>query len=384
MSLGSEATVGARVSQHISSKYPTDIITLAGGGIENARHIFDTGCKFDDLNDVSWGPLLKFEMRQRSLTKGRFLLDYDVVHRVTPSGWKNSLLQPLDGQRVVVGPILLSKAPPASFDPIFRPRSLNRTSARISTRRLVGSIARRYLERHDTKLLDRADLIICGSKTTASLLTPQQQKRSLTLPYSGIEHEYFVPGSAVRSDSTLRLLFVGRLVPYKGLELLLRAVAHLRRHVNVKLLIVGSGNRETVGYFRRVATALETTNEVDFVGHVGRAELLGIYQAADLFCMPSIETYGLSILEAMSCGCVPVVADWNGPGEIVESDYGVKVALSDPEQFVIDYAERIVGMMDSPDMRKEMASRARETVVARHSWDKLLMVIGEAYRELLL
>jgi spore coat protein SA len=173
-------------------------------------------------------------------------------------------------------------------------------------------------------------------------------------------------------------------VPYKGLELLLRAVAHLRRHVNVKLLIVGSGNRETVGYFRRVATALETTSEVDFVGHVGRAELLGIYQAADLFCMPSIETYGLSILEAMSCGCVPVVADWNGPGEIVESEYGVKVALSDPEQFVIDYAERIVGMMDSPDMRKEMASRARETVIARHSWDKLLMVIGEAYRELLL
>ncbi len=380
---GSEATVGARVAQAIASQYPTDIITLASGGVANARRVFNLPCAFDDPNDVSWSPLLRFERLQRRLATPERLRGYEVVHRVTPSGWKNSLLRPLSSQRVVVGPILLSNPPPASFDPIFRPQVFNRPLDRLTPRRFLASIARRYLERNDSRLLDRADLIFCGSRVTRERLSQRQQKRCVVVPYAGVEHQRFVPPKGRQRDKALRLLFAGRLVPYKGLELLLRAIAILKKRIAVKLFVVGSSNPRTEAFFVQIASDLGLANEVEFVGRVTRDRLIDFYQSCDLFCMPSIETYGLAILEAMSCGCVPVVADFNGPGEIVDTDVGVKVPLKDPESFIGEYADAIESLVDDAGLMNRFRLRSREVAVTRHDWNAVLSPIREAYERVL-
>jgi glycosyltransferase involved in cell wall biosynthesis len=383
MDAGSEATVGARVAQAIASQYPTDIITLASGGVDNARKIFNLRCTFDDPNDVSWFPLLRFEHLQRRLATPEHLRGYEVVHRVTPSGWKNSLLRPLSSQRVFVGPILLSNPPPPSFDPIFRPHCFNLPLDRLAPGRALASIARRYLERNDSGLLDRADLIFCGSRVTRERLTQGQQDRSVVIPYAGVEHQHFVPPKARQRDKALRLLFAGRLVPYKGLELLLRAVAVLRKRIAVKLFVVGSSNPRTEGFFVKIASDLGLASDVEFVGKVARDRLINFYQRCDLFCMPSIETYGLAILEAMSCGCVPVVADFNGPGEIVESDYGVKIPLETPGQFVAEYAETLLCLSENFNSVRDMSERSREVIERRHDWHSLRKKILACYTDFL-
>jgi glycosyltransferase involved in cell wall biosynthesis len=380
---GSEATVGARVAQAIASQYPTDIITLASGGVASGREVFNLPCTFDDPNDVSWSPLLRFERLQRRLATPEWLRGYDVVHRVTPSGWKNSLLRPLSSQRVFVGPILLSNPPPASFDPIFRPQAFNRPLDRLTPRRFLASIARRYLEKNDSRLLDRADLIFCGSRVTRERLTQGQQDRSVVIPYAAVDHHRFVPPKERQRDKTLRLLFAGRLVPYKGLDLLLRAVAVLKKRLAVKLFVVGSSNPRTEGFFVQIASDLGLANEVEFVGKVTRDRLIDFYQSCDLFCMPSIETYGLAILEAMSCGCVPVVADFNGPGEIVDSDFGVKVPLTDPESFVAGYADEVASLAQDSDRMNLLSLRCREVAIERHDWNAVLKPICDAYERLL-
>lgn len=383
MDAGSEATVGARVAQAVASHYPTDIITLASGGVPNARRVFNLRCSFDDPNDVSWLPLLRFERLQRRLATPVLLRGYDVFHRVTPSGWKNSLIRPLASQRVIVGPILLANVPPASFDLIFRPSSFNRAFDRLTPRRVLASIARRYLERNDSRLLDRADLIFCGSRVTRERLGQRQQDRSVVVPYAGVEHERFVPPKGRQREKGLRLLFAGRLVPYKGLELLLRAVARLRQHLTVKLFVVGSSNPKTECFFRQIASDLGLADGAEFVGKVTRDRLIDFYQSCDLFCMPSIETYGLAILEAMSCGCVPVVADFNGPGEIVDSDFGVKVPLTDPESFVVKYADEIAALSQDAERMSRLSQRCREVAVERHDWKAILAPICDAYERLL-
>jgi glycosyltransferase involved in cell wall biosynthesis len=380
---GSEATVGARVAWSLAARYPTDVITLAGGGVSNARRVVTLDCHFDDLNDVSWTPLLRFERLQRKRLTSEFLKGYEVVHRVTPSGWKNTLLAPLPSQRVVVGPILLSNPPPASFAPIFRPSRLNRLIDRLTPRRFLASIARRYLERNDSRLLDRADLIFCGSRVTYERLSRGQQDRSVVVPYAGVEHQRFVPPKERQREKALRLLFAGRLVPYKGLELLLRAVGQLKRRISVKLSVVGGGNPETERFFKDIAAGLGLRDEVEFVGKVTRDRLIDFYQRSDLFCMPSVETYGLAILEAMSCGCVPVVADFNGPGEIVDTDFGVKVPLTDPESFIGEYADAIESLGNDPEFINRFRLRSREVAVTRHDWNAVLSPIRDAYERLL-
>jgi glycosyltransferase involved in cell wall biosynthesis len=359
------------------------VITLAGGGVSNARRVVALDCHFDDLNDVSWAPLLRFERLQRKRLTSEFLKGYDVVHRVTPSGWKNTLLAPLPSQRVVVGPILLSNPPPASLDPIFRPQRFERLYRRIKPKRLLASIARRYLERNDTNLLDRADLIICGSKVTWSRLSQGQQARSVVIPYAGVEHERFVPPRERQRSGAIRLLFAGRLVPYKGLELLLRVVAKLKQSVAIKLSVVGASNPETESFFKAIAAGLGLRDEVEFVGKVTRDRLIDFYQRSDLFCMPSVETYGLAILEAMSCGCIPVVADFNGPGEIVDPDFGVKVPLTDPESFVANYANAIESLENDPDRMRRFGQRCREVATSRHDWNEVLLPILNGYERLL-
>jgi glycosyltransferase involved in cell wall biosynthesis len=380
---GSEALVGSTVVERLSSTYSCDVITLYSGSFSSSGRVFRLRNDFDDINDVSYWPLLRFEWAQQRLVGREFLSQYDVLHRVTPSGWKSSLLIPLATQKAVVGPILLSNPPPSEFDPIFRPPSINCMRRRFTKRRLLNSFARRYFEKKDSHLLDRADLIFCGSRVTLGRLSQGQQDRSVVIPYAGVEHERFVPPKGRQRDKVLRLLFAGRLVPYKGLELLLRAVAVVKKRIPVKLSVVGGGNPENERFFKDISASLGLGDDVEFVGKVARERLIDFYQRSDLFCMPSIETYGLAILEAMACGCVPIVADFNGPGEIVEADCGIKIALTDPESFVTNYAKAIAAIADDPAGRGRYSERCREVAVSRHDWNAVLEPICNAYRRLL-
>jgi glycosyltransferase involved in cell wall biosynthesis len=123
------------------------------------------------------------------------------------------------------------------------------------------------------------------------------------------------------------------------------------------------------------------TDTLKFVDHVPRENLVEIYQEADIFCMPSIETYGIAILEAMSSGCAVLVADANGPGEIVRRGTGVKVPLETPDQFIDAYAEYIVQLVDDVVLRCQLAEGAREHVVRHHDWKQLRASLLDIYDE---
>lgn len=98
--------------------------------------------------------------------------------------------------------------------------------------------------------------------------------------------------------------------------------------------------------------------------------------------MPSIETYGMVILEAMSCGCAVLVADYNGPGEIVQPATGLKVPLRTPQQFIDDYAARIVELAHDTALRSKLGASAREHVVRCHDWKQIESSWLEVYQEI--
>jgi glycosyltransferase involved in cell wall biosynthesis len=181
-----------------------------------------------------------------------------------------------------------------------------------------------------------------------------------------------------------QLLFVGRVVPYKGVELLLRAAAVAKRGgLNFELKIVGRATPICYRYFTRLANQLGLTECVSFVVDRPRSELTELYQNADVFCMPSTETYGIAILEAMSCGCAVLVSDINGPGEIVRPGTGLKVPLETPDQFIEEYASRIIQLVEDPQLREELGMSAREHVVHEHDWIRIQSRFLEIYDEVL-
>lgn len=134
----------------------------------------------------------------------------------------------------------------------------------------------------------------------------------------GVNRARFCPGdpAVARVDLGLDLsadvvLFVGRFVPVKGLDLLLQALPEVvGKRPGVRLLVAGGGDTE--GPERRAALALAedlgVAARVTWLGPVAQPALAAVYRAADLLVVPSrYESFGLAALEALACG-TPVVA----------------------------------------------------------------------------
>lgn len=328
-----------------------------------------------NFNDVGANALMRFELRQapRAWWLGR-KNRFDIVHRVTPSAIQNTSFLPAIRRPFVIGPLLAADRPPDSFEPYLRRASNGSRKGRLRPRRIAAGLARRALDRVSRSHyhLRHAHRILVGTEVAMRHVPKELHARCEPITYSGVEHELFVP-PAKRSDAApTTLLYVGRLEPYKGPELLLRAFAIAARKSELRLRIVGHGRKEYVEFCRQLAKELGIGNSVEFVPPVPRAELPQLYQQADIFCFPTIsDTYGIALLEAMSCGCAVLVSDVAGPREIVPDGAGIKLPQREPEQFINEYAETITSLARNPQMRAELGSAARRHVVEHHDWQRI-------------
>ena len=153
----------------------------------------------------------------------------------------------------------------------------------------------------------------------------------------------------------IKILFVGRLTPEKGIFDLLNAFTLLlKNHQNLELLIVGTGSPTLQAQIIALAENLKIKNKVKFLGGIGYLEMPDIHNLADIFCLPSVETnfwaeqFGYSMVEAMACE-KPVVSTFSGSiPEIVKNRVtGILVEQKNPvalqsalEELVLDKKER--------------------------------------------
>ena len=160
------------------------------------------------------------------------------------------------------------------------------------------------------------------------------------------------------------LLYVGRVQPLKGPELLLESVARMDLNEGLKVLIVGGDvtGDEEVTKVRRLAGELGIDHLVSFEGTVPHKRLVHYYNAADLCVVPSFyESFGLVAAEAMACG-TPVVATAVGglPETVKDGLNGSLIRNRNPEAL----AEKISLLLNDVRLRGLLASRARESVAA--------------------
>ena len=170
------------------------------------------------------------------------------------------------------------------------------------------------------------------------------------------------------------VLFVGRLVPHKGVEFLLEAVHRLRPSATV--VVAGEGPQRQA--LQRSAEALGVGTRVVFAGGVPHEELPTYYRAADVLVLPSIsrlEAFGLVGLEAMASERPVVLSDIPGVREVIEDGKeGLLAPPADPEGL----AARINELLDDPGRRREMGARGRERVLRLFTWD----VVGAQFRDI--
>ncbi len=188
----------------------------------------------------------------------------------------------------------------------------------------------------------------------------------------------FIPGESRRNT----VLFVGRLVEWKGVDTLIRSMAGVRKVIpDVKLIIVGEG------MFRHELESLVTntglTGTVQFSGRVGDEDLVMLYNTAAVFVLPSrsynglvMEGLGVVLLEAMAQG-VPVIGSNVGgiPDIITDGENGFLV----PEQRPDIIAEKIIRILTDNELQEKFRSNGVIRVQDSFSCEMISEKFSEVY-----
>jgi glycosyltransferase involved in cell wall biosynthesis len=173
------------------------------------------------------------------------------------------------------------------------------------------------------------------------------------------------------------VLYLSRLDPKKGLDVLIAALGYLaKRRNDFALVIAGSG---TVAYEAEVSSLIEKCGLLDravFCGFVQGLDRWALFHEADMFVLPSFkENFGLAIVEAMAAG-VPVVIsnEVNIHREVSEAGAGL---VTDPEPRQV--AAAVEQLLANDDARNEMGKKGAMLVSTHFTWEKAARELVQAY-----
>lgn len=315
--------------------------------------------------------------------------DYDLVHAVTPMmpRYPVKAVKACKKTPFILGPVNGGVPFPDGFKELGR-----REYSYLNFLRWVGrSIIPGYRETYK-----KADYILAGSTYTLGLirkLFPKIQDNQIELFYeNGITKSFVRSDEEIAqdkistenpADSKVKLLYVGRLVPYKGADMLLDAISRLDTSVKEKINLTIVGNGSEMHSLENQVKQHKLGKYVHFTGHVAQYQTLEYYQKSDIFCFPSVREFGGAVvLEAMANALPCVVVDNGGIGEYVTEKTGFKISPVSREFVVKKLAIYISQLVNDPIMRSDMSyeslQRAKE-----FTWDAKTRKIVDLYSDVL-
>jgi glycosyltransferase involved in cell wall biosynthesis len=254
------------------------------------------------------------------------------------------------------------------------------------TKILFGCHGKDYfpLDRLFSKKLDGA--VSCSHYNAATV-----QEHYGLLPevvYNGIDVELFsprLPEAELRAKYAAPneriIIWVGRLVRWKGLQYLLEATALLLEWgIPVKLLVAGSGEYQPE--LDKLTYNLNIDKQVVWLGNVPNRELPRYYAISDAIVGTSFanETFGIALCEAAACERPVVASCFGGFKEVVVDDEtGFHYTPQQPHEL----AEKLAKLLGKPEMIAQMGKAGRQFVVNNFTWQKVAERVYHKYREML-
>lgn len=251
---------------------------------------------------------------------------------------------------------------PSKVDGYFLPRFIGRSIEKIN-------------ESLVSKLLEKADLIIATTKSyaeTSPVLSKFMDK--VRIVPNAVDINEFSPGIDAGKRKAI-VLYVGRLVAYKGVSTLIKAMAEVQKEIEAKLVIVGDG-ADRKG-FERLAEKLSV--DALFTGRVSKKSVVEWMQRARVLVLPSfsrLEAFGIVLLEAMACS-TPVISA-NTPG-VAEVALNGGITFSDHSELV----DGIKEILNDDRLATNLGKMGRRAVEENFNWEVVSRKIEKIYYELL-
>lgn len=260
----------------------------------------------------------------------------------------------------------------------------------------LSEAVRRYLVRLAFRLnplawlsFSRANLLLARTQSTYDAIPVRFLHKAKVLLETGAPVVPQAPDEAriiAKSEEIsreLKLLTIGRLIPYKNTELTLHALALLcKRGCRPKLNIIGGGPE--LAKLSALSISLDIAEQVTFRGQLTRDEVFEELSQAHLLIHPAVRDGGTwSIFEALAMGLPVICVDNAGPGAIVAGDSGVKLAPDKPELMAEAMANAIVTLTIDAATWVHHSRAARSRASAELSWEAITATILAQWRQVI-
>lgn len=311
-------------------------------------------------------------LQQRRLARARVRAGrVDLVHQPIPvSPAAPSLLHGL-GVPVVIGPMNGAMDYPPGYEEFES--ALSRRF--LSVGRLMAGLVNRLIPGKRRAAL----LLVANARTRAAL--PVSGPEVVDLVENAVDFTLWPdPGPRVLRPGPLRLVFMGRLIALKGLDIALQAMTRARHPVTLDIL--GDGDQRAALEAQVVALGLQ--DSVRFHGFLPQTDCARHLVGADALILPSLrECGGAVVLEAMAMGLPVIASDWGGPADYLDATCGLLI----PPAPRAGFADRLAAAMDrlaaEPDGARAMGAAGAVKVRADFDWQGKIDRIESLYARVL-
>ena len=325
------------------------------------------------IADFTFGLLLRLitQYSQRRLAK-KIICKHqiDVVHQpILVSPKEPSTIFDL-GAPVVIGPLNGGMNYPPGFD---RENSLVDWGVKLG--RLFADLFNTLIPGKR-----KATTILVANERTKLALPKGIKGKVIEIVENGVDLSVWNAKTSFKSkNKTVKFVFLGRLVNWKGVDLLLQAFKYVSSRMPVELEIIGDGQERS--HLQKLAQELNLTS-VNFTGFLPQTDCVKRLQSADVLVLPSLyECGGAVVLEAMTMAIPAIATNWGGPADYLNETCGILIDPKNPDSFILDLATAMLQLAKSPALRQRLGKAGQQRIRDRFDWEVKVDIMLDIYQD---
>lgn len=295
----------------------------------------------------------------------------DIVHEPIPVSPKFPSLMFDVGAPVVIGPMNGN----IEYPPAFRTRESRFAQIMVSQGRRLANFCNRLMP---GKL--KAQTLLVANERTKQALPSGTSGTIIELAENGVDLSIWqsVKSEYQASPEAAKFVFIGRLVDWKAVDVLLEAFQTVAQKTDACLEIIGDGDLKQE--LEAQAISLGLKQRVTFTGWLSQKECAIKLKQAHALVLPSLlECGGAVVLEAMAMGLPVIATKWGGPVDYLDATCGILIEPTSREALVNGLTSAMHKLTQFPELRIQMGSAGQERVRQHFDWERKIDRILEIY-----